>query len=307
MKKATLTCAAAITMTCAYSLNAAAEGWLDPMIDKRTNLHFVSDRHKLSAKVVDLKERGRIVIDIETYQEKGCKNPNRSEYDCRRYALISAKNVGNLLWEIVMPYDQTAYSLRWKEFEGRNFRLTDIENDGLVANSITALFVQNPQKLKWLSFSALSRKRFKEEYKKRVTDGKMTLIDHEVFEEGDKKRHAVIFAVDKSRRFTLPSWRLSAEDYTTLATVAYDQDNLRPLYMNTISSFYASTYYTTFIRDNSTKAKVYTRMTREQLNTRNTNLKEKGYRLIDIEIGAPGKEARWRGTWLRKRKSIRTN
>ncbi len=308
MKKATLTCAAAITMTCAYPPVVAAEGWLDPMIDKRTNLHFASDRSKLRATVVDMKERGRIVIDVETYYDTQCASTNSDwQYKCRRYTLISTKNVDNLLWEIVLPYDKNAYSEQWKEFEGKNFRLADIEDDGLVANTITALFVQNSKKLKWASFSSLSLKRFKEEYKKRVTDGKMTLIDHEVFEEGGKKRHAVIFAKDKSLRFTLPSWRLSYDDYAKLATFAYDRDNLRPLYMNAIYSYQSDTYYTTFMRDNSTDAKVFTRMTRKQLNTRNANLREKGYRLIDIEVGATGIQGRWRGTWLRRKKPIRTD
>jgi len=308
MKKATLTCAAAITMTCAFPSIVAAEGWLDPMLDKRTSLHFAADRSKLNSKIVDLKERGRIVIDVETYYDKQCASTNSSwQYICRRYALISTKNVDNLLWEVVLPYDKAAYSEQWKEFESRNFRLADFEDDGLVVNTITALFVQNSQKLRWASFSSLSRKRFKEEYKKRVTNGKMTLIDHEVFEEGDKRRHAVIFAADKPRRFTLPSWRLSYDDYAQLATFAYDRDNLRPLYMNTIYSLHSDTYYTTLIRDNFADAKVFTRMTRKQFNTRNANLREKGYRLIDIEVGATGIEGRWRGTWLRKKKPIRTD
>lgn len=293
----------AFTASIALPLQSFAEGWLDPLIEGRTEIHTGLDKRTLATRIIDLKERGRIAIDVETYQKKECRTLQKTVYDCRRYALVSAPNPDRLLWEIVHPYDQDAFSKRWDEFVGRKFRLADFEHDGWRYSSITALFVQNQQDLKWASFSRLSQSRFNTEYKKFVTDGQMTMIDHEVYDSGDVKRHAVIFAADAPRRHT-PAFRaLSKSEYAKLSVVAYDTDSLRPLYMNPTGGM----FFTTFIRDRGTSAKVFTTMTRVQFNRRNSNLKSLGYRLVDVEIGAPHMGSRWQATWLKSKNPARTN
>ncbi len=202
---------------------AQAEGYLQPFIEGRNNLHRNITGDDLDAFATTLRESGRIVIDVEMENIVECTSLNKR---CLRFHLVSAPNTENRGWDLVAGVPKELYDSRWRTNRDRNFRPMDIEavtryisNPGRPGGDVevyySGLWIDNRENLAWASFSAVEASRFDREFRQRVHNGSMVLVDRE--RTGfNGQRVAAIFVRPRADRRT-SRWRprcdaRSAED-----------------------------------------------------------------------------------------------
>ncbi|MEP3050125.1 MAG: hypothetical protein ABJP48_02450 [Erythrobacter sp.] len=277
---------------------AQAEGYLQPFVEGRNNLHRDIAGDELDAFATTLRESGRIVIDIEMENVAQCTSLNKR---CLRFHLISAPNRDNRGWDIVGGVPKEAYSDRWRSNRDRGFRPTDIEaltkhvsNSGGQggANEVyyAGLWIDNREKLAWASFTEIESSRFTQEFRRRVRDGSMVLVDHEASGFGNRQV-AAIFVRPRAERRT-SRWRPSQAEYAVDAPRIFAPEGGWPLYMRPGSQFDM-----TLRQDNVREARVFTALNNQQLVNRLSGARSDGFQLVDIERNG----SKWLAVFLRRR------
>ncbi|MEP0189749.1 MAG: hypothetical protein ABJP70_01265 [Erythrobacter sp.] len=277
---------------------AQAEGYLQPFTEGRNNLHRNITGDNLNAFATTLRESGRIVIDIEMENIAQCTTLNKR---CLRFHLVSAPNPDNRGWDLIGGVPKDDYGKRWRTNRDRDYRPTDIESlNKHVANPggqgganqvyYAALWIDNRENLAWASFTDIERNRFNREFRERVRDGSMVLVDLEASGFGNQKV-AAIFVRPRAERRT-SRWRPSQAEYAADAPRIFAPGGGWPLYMRPGSKFDM-----TLRQDRVREARVFTALNFQQLQNRLSAARSDGFQLVDIERNGN----KWLVVFLRRR------
>ncbi len=278
---------------------AQAEGYLQPFIDGRNNLHRNITGEDLEAFAITLRESDRIVIDIEMENIVQCTSLNKR---CLRFHLISAPNPDKRGWDIAGGVRKEVYDDLWRTNRDRDYRPTDIEaltkrvsNPGGQggANEVfyAGLWIENRENLAWASFSEIEGRRFNKEFRQRVRDGSMVLVDHEASGFNNQKV-AAIFVRPRAEHRT-SRWKPTQAEYLADAARVFSPSGGWPLYMRPGTRFEM-----TLRQDGVREARVFTALNDRQLANRLTGARSDGFQLIDIERNRD----KWMTIFVRRRR-----
>lgn len=278
----------------ALTAPAHAEGYLQPFIEGRNNLHRNINGEDLDAFATTLRESGRIVIDIEMENIVEC---TAHALRCLRFHLVSAPNPDNRGWDIVGGVEKSAYDSYWKRNRDRGFRPTDIEaadkhvvnyggRGGVTKVYYAGLWVENREQLVWASFSEIERDRFDREYRERVRDGNMVLIAFEGTGYGSRKVAAIFVRPRADRRTS--RWQPRATEYETDAPRIFSSGGGWPLYFRIAGP--DPKFDIGLMQDGVREARVFTALNDQQLEGRLGDARRDGFQLVDIEQN--------RGKWI---------
>lgn len=277
---------------------AQAEGYLQPFIEGRNNLHRNITGDDLDAFATTLRESGRIVIDVEMENIVECTSLTKR---CLRFHLVSAPNVQNRGWDIIAGVPKEVYNTRWRTNRDRSYRPTDIEavtkhisNPGGQGGDIevyyAGLWIDNRENLRWASFTEIEPDRFNREFRERVRDGAMVLVDRE--RTGfNGQRVAAIFVRPRADH-QISRWRPSQAEYSADAARIFSPGGGWPVFMRPGSNFDM-----TLKQDGIREARVFTALNNGQLQRNLTNARRDGFQLIDVERN----DNKWLTIFLRRR------
>ncbi len=276
---------------------AQAEGYLQPLIDGRNNLHRNIMGDDLDAFATTLRESGRIVIDVEMEDIAQCTSLKKR---CLRFHLVSAPNSDNRGWDLIGGVPKEAYNDRWRTNRDRDFRPTDIEaltkhisNPGGQggANEVfyAGLWIDNREKLAWASFTEVDSRRFDREFRQRVRNGSMVLVDRERSGFNNQKVAAIFLRPRADRRTS--RWQPSQAEYAADAPRIFSSGGGWPLYMRPGPRLDMS-----LRQDGVREARVFTALNNQQLKNRIASARSDGFQLIDIEQ----REDKWLVVFLRR-------
>lgn len=275
-----------------------AEGYLQPFVEGRNNLHRNITGDDLDAFATTLRESGRIVIDVEMENIVECTSLNKR---CLRFHLVSAPNTGNRGWDLIGGVPEGVYNSRWRTNRNRNYRPTDIEamtkyvsNPGRPGGDVevyyAGLWIDNRENLAWASFTAVEVSRFGREFRQRVRNGPMVLVDTE--RTGfNGQRVAAIFVRPRADHRT-SRWRPSQAEYSADAARIFSPSGGWPIYMRPGARFDM-----TLRQDGIREARVFTALNNRQLENRLSAARSDGFHLVDIERN----EDKWLAIFLRRR------
>lgn len=277
---------------------AQAEGYLQPFIDGRNNLHRNIAGNDLNAFVTTLRESGRIVIDIEVENIAQC---TIHAPRCLRFHLVSAPNPDNRGWDIIGGVSRETFGSRWDNNRERNYRPTDIESvqkhvvnaggrGGVTEVYYAGLWVENRENLAWASFTEIEIRKFNKEFRERVRDGKMVLVDLERTGFNGSKVAAIFLRPRADHRTS--RWRPSKSEYERDAPRIFAPGGGWPMYMQAQPQFDMS-----LRQDGVRHARVFSAMNDQQLSNRLTAARSDGFQLIDIERNGD----KWLAIFLRRR------
>lgn len=290
------TIAATIGLT--FASTAQAEGYLQPFIDGQNNLHRNITGDDLDAFATTLRESGRLVIDIEMENIVQC---TAHAPRCLRFHLVSAPNPDNRGWDIVAAVSKEDYSNRWNTNRDRGYRPTDIETaqkhvvnaggrGGTTRVYYAGLWVENRENLTWASFSEIDRDEFNKQFRERVRNGPMVLVDYEA--SGFNNRNVAAIFVRPRADHRTSRWRPSASEFASDASRVFSPDGGWPLYMRP-----GSTLDMTLRQDGVREARVFTALNDQQLENRLRAARNDGFQLVDIERNAD----KWLTVFLRRK------
>lgn len=293
-------CALAILASASLGIPSApthAEGYLQPFIDGRNNLHRNITGDDLDAFATTLRESGRIVIDIEMENISEC---TFLEKRCLRFHLVSAPNPDNRGWDLIGGATKEEYGTLWRTNRDRDYRPTDIESltkhvvnhggrGGKNEVFYAGLWIENREKLVWASFSEIEQSRFKKEFRERVRDGSMVLVDLEASGFANQ-RVAAIFVRPRAEHRT-SRWQPSAAEYATDAQRLFVPSGGWPIYMRPGRQFDI-----TLRQDGIREARVFTELNDQQLENRLATARNDGFELVDVERNGD----KWLAIFLRR-------
>lgn len=282
----------------AVATPANAEGYLQPFIDGRNNLHRNIAGDDLNAFATTLRESGRIVIDIEMENIVQC---TAHASRCLRFHLVSAPNSDNRGWDLIGGVLKEAYGSRWETNRDREYRPTDIESaqkhvvnaggrGGVTKIYYAGLWVENREKLAWASFTEIESDRFNREFREQVRDGSMVMVDYEG--SGFNNRNVAAIFVRPRANHRTSRWRPTSSEYAADASRVFSPSGGWPLYMRPGSRFDM-----TLRQDGIREARVFTAMNNQQLANRLASARSDGFQLIDIERNGD----KWLGVFVRRR------
>ncbi len=285
-------------MFAALSGPAQAEGYLQPFIDGRNNLHRNITGNDLDAFATTLRESGRIVIDIEMENIAECTSLNKR---CLRFHLVSAPNPDRRGWDLVGGVPKDDYNDLWRTNRDRDYRPTDIEaltkhvsnpggRGGAHKVYYAGLWVENRENLAWASFTEIERSRFDREFRERVRNGSMVLVDHQASGFSNQKV-AAIFVRPRAEHRT-PRWKPTQAEYSADAARVFGPGGGWPLYMKPGARFDM-----TLRQDGVRQARVFTALNDQQLANRLTRARRDGFQLVDIERNG----GKWLAVFVRRR------
>lgn len=283
---------------------ASAEGYLQPLMAGRTNVHRNIDASDVDAMVTTLRESGRIVIDVE--MDEIC---SRHVRNCLRFHMVSAPNTDGRSWDIVTGVQKTSYDNAWQRNVDRGYRPTDIEIDGIHQVNpngaggrtqfyFSGVWVENTERFRWASFSFIDNDTFDREFNERVKRGNMILVDHER-DTWFGGRNAAIFIIPRREQNVTSRVSMSTSEYAALAPKAYGQQKRWPLYLG-----FGPGVRTSLMRDQRREARVFTALNDGQFRNRLTVARNDGFQLVDLEKNGNS----WAVVFLRpRRQPVRTN
>ena len=270
---------------------ANAEGYLQPFTEGRNNLHRNITGDDLTAFATTLRESNRIVIDVEMENIVQCTTQHKR---CLRFHLVSAPNPDNRKWELVGGVEKELYNSRWQVNRDRGYRPTDIESvnkhvtnaggrGGSTKVYYAGLWIENRERLAWASFAEIDRSRFNKEFRERVRDGSMVLVDREATGFRGQKI-AAIFVRPRADHQT-SRWRPTKAEYAEDAARIFAPGGGWPLYMQT-----GTEYDISLRKDDVREARVFTALNNQQLQNRLATARSDGFEIVDIERNG--------GNWL---------
>ena len=281
------------------AMPAQAEGYLQPFIDGRNNLHRNITGDDLADFATTLRESKRIVIDIEVENIPQC---TAHAPRCLKFHLISAPNPDNRGWDLIGGVSKETFDNRWSSNRARKYRPTDVESvqkhvvnadgrGGVIKVYYAGLWVENREKLAWASFTEIEREKFNKEFRERVRDGSMVLVDLERTGFNGRKVAAIFVRPRAEHRNS--RWQPSKSEFERDAPRIFTPGGGWPLYMRPEPEFDMS-----LRQDGVRHARVFTALNGNQLKNRLASARSDGFQLVDVERNGD----KWLAIFLRRRR-----